>query len=82
MFMYSYKCKILFFRSPQKLEIADFKRENHVVDTVLARRIINGKKEYLVHWRGFSHDENTWEPVNLLECQQLIIEYESSRRRP
>ena len=41
------------------------------------KRIANGKKEYLIKWKGFTEDECTWEPVSNLEaCAKMIAKYE------
>jgi len=42
---------------------------------------VRGKKRknkwlYLIHWRGFDSDADTWEPEEHLNCTQLIEEYE------
>jgi Chromo (CHRromatin Organisation MOdifier) domain len=34
-----------------------------------------GKREFLVHWKGFSSREDTWEPEDNLNCKDLIKKY-------
>jgi hypothetical protein len=37
--------------------------------------------EYLIKWKGYTEHDNTWEPeTNLTNAQDLIKEFESSRR--
>lgn len=35
----------------------------------------NGKRDFLVHWKGFSSREDTWEPEDNLNCKDLIKKY-------
>ncbi|XP_063244548.1 chromobox protein homolog 5-like isoform X2 [Bacillus rossius redtenbacheri] len=32
----------------------------------------NGKKEFLIHWKGFQHKHDSWEPEEHLSCPELI----------
>lgn len=42
------------------------------VEKVLKMKIHNGKKKYLIKWKGHSESENTWEFGEKLECRDLI----------
>jgi hypothetical protein len=46
------------------------------VEAVLDCRKKRRTVEYLVSWKGFGHEDNTWEPAkNLGNCQQLVDKF-------
>ena len=40
--------------------------EEHEVDQILEARVSRGKIQYLVKWKGYGPEDNTWEPENHL----------------
>jgi len=55
--------------------------EQFIVEKVLKMRTTKkGKVQYLLKWKGFSHDENTWEPAENLECPGLIAAFMAEQK--
>ncbi|KAJ1571697.1 hypothetical protein NDA11_002284 [Ustilago hordei] len=48
------------------------------VEALIDKRSFNGTTEYKVLWRGYSEEAASWEPVENLNCPDLIQEYEVS----
>ncbi|KAJ1584105.1 hypothetical protein NDA11_004353 [Ustilago hordei] len=48
------------------------------VEALIDKRSHNGTTEYKVLWRGYSEEAASWEPVENLNCPDLIQEYEVS----
>ncbi|WAQ88259.1 hypothetical protein PtA15_9A386 [Puccinia triticina] len=50
--------------------------EWEVVEILDCRRK-RGKQEYLIAWKGYGPQDNSWEPaVNLTHCQQLLKDFD------
>ena len=63
---------------PEPLQVNG--EEQWEVERILDRRILRNKMHYLVQWRGFPAEHNSWEPVdNLAGASQLIEEFDGAR---
>ena len=52
---------------------------SYVVDCIIDHRGPPGSREYLVRWKSFSKDHDSWEPVKNFDDLAVIINYWSSK---
>ena len=62
--------------TPKKIQKRDSDNEWDV-EEIVDKRETDGKIEYLVKWKDYSADANTWEPAENLGCHILISNYEN-----
>ncbi|KAL1916965.1 uncharacterized protein VTP21DRAFT_5162 [Calcarisporiella thermophila] len=51
------------------------------VERIIGRRKRNGKIQYLIKWKNYTHVWDTWEPIENLFCQELLDEFLVEFRR-
>nr|XP_023016577.1 chromobox protein homolog 1-like [Leptinotarsa decemlineata] len=43
--------------------------------------MIGGVRHYLIRWKGYEEESDTWEPEDTLECADLIVEYKERKKK-
>jgi hypothetical protein len=62
---------------PAPVELAG--QQEFEVETLLGRRKRGAKREYLVRWKGWGAEYDSWEPLhNLRNCRELLEEYDNT----
>lgn len=58
----------------------ELQEEEYVVEKIVGKRVVKGRIEYLLKWKGYNDDENTWEPKDNLDCTELLADFESREK--
>jgi chromobox protein 5 len=54
--------------------------DEYTVERIIKKRISKaGTLEYYLKWKGWPESDNTWEPVEHLACEALLIEFEKNQ---
>ena len=53
-----------------------------LAEFIIRDRAVDGRREYLVHWHGFSAAQRTWEPSSSFPDTDTLFEYHRSSARP
>jgi len=55
--------------------------EEFEVEKILNKRMVRGKEKFLVRWKGYTAEEDTWEnKENLENVKELVEEFEKEYR--
>ena len=49
--------------------------ENFEVEEIVNHRFRKGKIQYLIRWKNYTPEDDTWEPKENLECPEKIEAY-------
>ncbi|XP_076761181.1 uncharacterized protein LOC143429410 [Xylocopa sonorina] len=49
--------------------------KEYEVEKLVGQRTIKGRRQFLVRWKGYGEDSDTWEQEKDLNCAELIEEY-------
>lgn len=50
--------------------------KEYIVEKILAHKVKDGQNMFLVKWKGWSEESNTWEPLSHLEnCPMLLADF-------
>ena len=58
---------------PPPIELEDREQAWEVQEIMDSKRY-QGKIKYLIHWKGYTHDNDTWEPLENLK-DAIIMEF-------
>lgn len=48
-------------------------KDEFIIESILDYKLESGKELFFVKWKGYSHDDNTWEPIDNLDNCPLIL---------
>ena len=63
---------------PTSVDIDPLDGEQYDVEAILADRTRRGVKEYLIRWKDYPPEADSWEPESNLSAPDLLKEYETS----
>ncbi|XP_034190669.1 uncharacterized protein LOC117608970 [Osmia lignaria lignaria] len=50
-------------------------KDEYEVEKIVGQRTIKGRRQFLIRWKGYGEDSDTWEQEEDLNCSQLIEEF-------
>ncbi|OHS99113.1 chromobox protein [Tritrichomonas foetus] len=65
----------LFYEKYNHIIFKKMSDTEYEVEAIRDYRIIKKKEQFLVKWKGYPEEENTWENVSYLNCEKLIRKY-------
>lgn len=51
------------------------------MEAVLDEKTVKGLRHYLIRWKGYTEESDTWEPESTLDCKELIKAYKAKKNK-
>lgn len=48
------------------------------MESIQDEKLVKGVKYYLIRWKGYEADSDSWEPENTLNCDDIIKDFRAS----
>jgi hypothetical protein len=61
----------------------DDNQDVYFVEKIVKDRFFQSEKQYLIKWKGYPNNENTWESSAVMQedIPELVNEYEQAKRK-
>jgi len=64
------------FKGRRPKKVPALKDDHYEVEAIVNHRVMRGKEEFLVQWKGYSLHHNTWEPLeHLTNAKKALQDY-------
>jgi Chromo (CHRromatin Organisation MOdifier) domain len=63
------------------MRISTPRRKSTKSKKILDQRVRNGITEYLIQWKGYTLDDNSWEPTKNLNCPDKVKEFKERNKQ-
>jgi hypothetical protein len=60
----------------------DGEEEEYEVEDIIDHKTVRGKLQYLIRWKGYDADNDTWEPESTVNCPEIIARYNEKDVKP
>ncbi|XP_044269782.1 chromobox protein homolog 1-like [Tribolium madens] len=65
----------------KKAEEETEEEPQYEVEQVLDEKVIRGVHHYLIRWKGYEPESDTWEPESTLNCPELIADFKNKQKK-
>ncbi|KAI8388359.1 uncharacterized protein BYT42DRAFT_559839 [Radiomyces spectabilis] len=56
-------------------DVEELEEEEYEVESIRNHRVRNKVLQYLIKWKGYDSDENTWEPEDAVSADEILAQY-------
>lgn len=56
--------------------------EEYEVEDIIDHKTVRGKLQYLIRWKGYDADNDSWEPESTVNCPDIVARYNEKNLKP